>query len=170
MSAIEATASPASGVYRVVEEVEKPDNLDSDPGVPCPIDLKAPEDSYWEQLVRYNSKLGKDELQYPEFASLQRLNIIHLHNALAEIKADIWQRNATSKEQMADLKAIMHDYGIELPAKDISSQFLISSSHSNQRHRIPEQSQPHEPTSLHKPPDFSRARLPKHCFSDRRPL
>jgi hypothetical protein len=82
----------------VVEEVEKPENLDSDPGGPCPIDLKAPEDSYWEQLVRYNSNLGKDELQYPEFASLQRLNIIHLHNALAEIKADIWQRNSTSKD------------------------------------------------------------------------
>jgi hypothetical protein len=52
----------------------------------------------------------------------------------------------------------------------LSSQFPMSLSHNNQRHRIREQSQPHEPTSLHKPPDFSRARLPQHCFSDRRPL
>jgi hypothetical protein len=85
---------------------------------PIPQRLGTPENSYWERLVHYNSNLGKDELLYPEFAALQRLNVIHLHNTLAEIKADTWQKKTTSKAQMAELKTAMHDYGIKSSTKD----------------------------------------------------
>jgi hypothetical protein len=86
---------------------------------PSPPEPDTPKNAYWEQLVRYNSTLGKDELLYPEFFSLQRLNILHLHNTLAEIKASTWQKKTSSKEQMAELKIAMHDYGTELSTQEL---------------------------------------------------
>ncbi|KAF7915044.1 uncharacterized protein EAE98_011367 [Botrytis deweyae] len=99
----------------IIKPLSSSDQLTSDERNPTEdsrtlAEPKTSENRYWDQLVQYNNGLGKDELLYPEFAALQRLNTIHLHNILAEIKAEIWQKRTTSEAQMVKLKETMHDY------------------------------------------------------------
>jgi hypothetical protein len=110
MSAEEVITKPISSV------LGEAGNSTTKLEAPIPQGLETPENGYWEQLVHYTFII--DRLIYLEFARLQHLNIVHLHNTLAEIKADIWQTRTTSKAQMTDLKTAIHDYGMKLSTKE----------------------------------------------------
>jgi hypothetical protein len=73
--------------------------------------LKFPPE-YWQQLVQ-ESYLGQvqDEPSFGEFGRLQHLNITHLVNEIATIKATIRQNDSTSEAQMKDLRRVLHEYG-----------------------------------------------------------
>jgi hypothetical protein len=120
MSAEEAITKPISSVLG--EAGSSTTKLEA----PIPQGLDTPENGYWEQLVHHTFNITEDRLLYPEFDRLQHLNIVHLHNTLAEIMADIWQTKTTSKGQVADLKTAIHDYGIKLSTKEQPRQIVTN--------------------------------------------
>ena len=67
---------------------------------------------YWHQLVQHTKNVQRQEPGLVEFAGLQRMNLLHIQNQLAEIKADISDTKTTSQEQMQLLRKLMHEYGI----------------------------------------------------------
>jgi hypothetical protein len=65
---------------------------------------------YWKQLIHYGHKVQRDDPVLAEFATLQRLNLVHIQNRLAEIKADIADHRTTSETQMEELRRLLHEY------------------------------------------------------------
>ena len=66
---------------------------------------------YWKQIVAYSESVKEDDPVLGEYATLQRMNLIHLQNELASIKADLSQFQTTTETQMLQLRTTMHDYG-----------------------------------------------------------
>lgn len=71
--------------------------------------FKMPE--YWTALTTYTKKVAKSDVTFLEFASLQHLNIIHLQNELALIKSTVIGSNATTEEDLENLRRLLRDYG-----------------------------------------------------------
>ena len=68
---------------------------------------------YWKELGKtYSRERNADsEPILGQFGRLQRLNITHLLNTLASIKAAIKCNESTTPEQMSLLREVMHQYG-----------------------------------------------------------
>lgn len=66
---------------------------------------------YWEQLVAFGESMKRDDLVFGEYATLQRTNLIHIQNELADIKADLAQYSTTTETQMLQLRSTLHEYG-----------------------------------------------------------
>lgn len=78
---------------------------------------------YWEHLVGFGGIMKDTDPVLGEYATLQRINLVHLQNELAEIKADLVQHQTTSETHMLQLKSTMHDYGnypIQNPCQSMS--------------------------------------------------
>lgn len=67
---------------------------------------------YWEQLVAFGESMKKNDPALGEYATLQRMNLIHIQNELADIKADLVQYQTTTETQMLRLRSTMHEYGV----------------------------------------------------------
>ncbi|KAK4117898.1 hypothetical protein N656DRAFT_69339 [Canariomyces notabilis] len=65
---------------------------------------------YWAKLVDYTGETSRDDFTLLEFATLQRLNLIHLQNELALIKADFVGCRKTSEEHMEKLRTLLREY------------------------------------------------------------
>jgi hypothetical protein len=65
---------------------------------------------YWKALVQY-AKDEKEEPAFGQFKTLQAMNITHLFNEIARIKADIEYNQTTSFEKMSLLRQTLHQYG-----------------------------------------------------------
>jgi hypothetical protein len=70
---------------------------------------------YWQQLVRYGKTIQRDEPPLLDFGMLRRINLVHIQNELAEIKADVANTKTTTQEQMEKLRRLTHEYGELLP-------------------------------------------------------
>lgn len=66
---------------------------------------------YWEQLVVFGESMKRDDPVLGEYATLQRTNLIHIQNELADIKADLAQHSTTTETQMLQLRSTLHEYG-----------------------------------------------------------
>jgi hypothetical protein len=66
---------------------------------------------YWQQLIRFAQSSQRDEPPLLDFGMLRRLNLIHIQNELAEIKADVANSKTSSKEQLGQLRSLTHEYG-----------------------------------------------------------
>ena len=67
---------------------------------------------YWKQLVAYSESMKETDPVLGEYATLQRMNLIHIQNELADIKADLVQYQTTTETQMLQLRKTMHEYGM----------------------------------------------------------
>ena len=67
---------------------------------------------YWKQLVAFGESMKGNDPVLGEYATLQRMNIIHIQNELADIKADLVQNQTTTETQMLQSRYIMHEYGV----------------------------------------------------------
>jgi len=67
---------------------------------------------YWKQLVAYSESMKKTDPVLGEYATLQRMNLIHIQNELADIKADLVQYETTTETQMLQLRSTIHEYGM----------------------------------------------------------
>jgi hypothetical protein len=56
-----------------------------------------------------------DKPLFGEFARLWRLNLAHLQNDLATIKADLHQNDKPTRRQVNVLRRTLHDYSKSLP-------------------------------------------------------
>jgi len=112
MSAADPITEKISGV---VSEDTEGGNPTSNPKLSSPTEPDGREKVYWKNVLDYS--LAKNELLLSEFADLQRLNAIHLHNTLFNMRRDIWQNGTSSKTQMAELKTAMREYGMKLSNK-----------------------------------------------------
>lgn len=70
---------------------------------------------YWTALTTYTKTVAKSDVTILEFASLQRLNIIHLQNELALIKSKVVGSNATIEKDLENLRRLLRDYGNNPP-------------------------------------------------------
>ncbi len=82
-----------------------------------------PTDSYYNDLVRY-ARGEKGEPPIGDFRKLHMINITHLVNQLAVIKAEMDRTQTTSHEQLYVLQQTLHKYGM-IPALPIMGQRRI---------------------------------------------
>lgn len=66
---------------------------------------------YWQQLVRYGRTIQRDEPPLLDFGMLRRMNLVHIQNELAGIKADVANTKTTTQDQMEKLRRLTHEYG-----------------------------------------------------------
>lgn len=67
---------------------------------------------YWKELVAFGESMKTNDPILGEYATLQRVNLIHIQNELADIKADMVQYQSTTESQMLHLRKAMHEYGV----------------------------------------------------------
>jgi hypothetical protein len=67
-------------------------------------------DEYWKKLVDVIFS-QKEEPVLGESDGLQRLNLLHLLNQIAQVKATVRHNHTTSKSEMESLRVLMHQYG-----------------------------------------------------------
>ena len=72
-------------------------------------------DEYWPQLVGLEGALKDGEFHLGEFGVLQRLNLIHMQNELAEIRAEQVSTGTTNAAKMLRLRTVLHAYGTQGP-------------------------------------------------------
>ncbi|KAE9363943.1 hypothetical protein N431DRAFT_489767 [Stipitochalara longipes BDJ] len=65
--------------------------------------------NYWEDLVQCSYR-ASEEPPIGEFGRLQRLNLAHILNEIARIKASIRHSKTTSHSQMELLRRLLHEY------------------------------------------------------------
>jgi len=70
---------------------------------------------YWKQLVAYREIMNETGPLFGEYATLQRMNLIHIQNELEDIKVDLMQYETTTERQMLRLRSTMHEYGMYTP-------------------------------------------------------
>jgi hypothetical protein len=65
---------------------------------------------YGKELFSYVQNRGfpADNLQIPEYKKLQRLNVTHLLNQLANLEGDIQSTSCASPDQLEPLQKVMH--------------------------------------------------------------
>ena len=65
---------------------------------------------YWKDLVQY-AQIVRGEPPLGDFGKLQTINITHLLNQLARIKAEIEHSQTFNTGQMSILQQTLHQYG-----------------------------------------------------------
>jgi hypothetical protein len=66
-----------------------------------------------KKLFEYaKSTAGNDDFYSLTFGVLHRLNIIHLHNKLALIKYNLYEKESALEDDLVILKDTLSDYGI----------------------------------------------------------
>ena len=84
----------------------------TDPHLPISSDGK---DDFWKQLVAYAQADRSYVPLFGEYRTLQRLNLIHIQTELSRIKADAFEHQTTSSEQMLALRRLLHEVGVRPP-------------------------------------------------------
>jgi hypothetical protein len=80
----------------------------SDAHMPPP-SLDDPGPHYWKDLVRY-TKLSPEDPPLGDSTKLHVMNITHLLNQLARIKAEVEHTQTTNSVQMGALRETLHHY------------------------------------------------------------
>ena len=69
---------------------------------------------YGQRLFHYTYATGHDNVHYLQYRMLHRVNIFHLQNRLARLKATCWTNRDVSDTDLLDLKTTLHDYSEHL--------------------------------------------------------
>ena len=66
---------------------------------------------YTERLFHYAYASQVDDVHFMEYRLLQRVNIFHIQNELAKLKAAYWTNLNAGNDTLDELKVTLHDYG-----------------------------------------------------------
>lgn len=92
--------------------IEMSDNITDVSDTPTETEEQTDDSSadYWENLVKY-ARIAKGEPPLGDFGKLQIINITHLLNQLACIKAEIEHSQSLDLRQAGLLRHTLHQYG-----------------------------------------------------------
>ncbi|KAH0438899.1 hypothetical protein CcaCcLH18_03045 [Colletotrichum camelliae] len=65
---------------------------------------------YAERIFHYAWQSGNDEPHILEYRMLNRINLFHLQNELAKLKAAVWTDCSAEEGDLAKLRTTLHDY------------------------------------------------------------
>jgi hypothetical protein len=80
-------------------------DIDVQPG------MLLPEMSYEQRLFHYTYSTADEKLLFMGFRLLQRLNLVHLQNELAQLKSAVWKDMSADRKDLKKLRVTMHEYG-----------------------------------------------------------
>lgn len=98
------------------------------------------ESEYCARLLNYtneNRQTSYEDIHLLEFSTLQRMNLVHIQNQLAEIKADAIGHQKITQADLKSLRQLLHEYSAS-PCYILPSLYAKFSSCCNPRSRIPE--------------------------------
>jgi hypothetical protein len=73
-----------------------------------------PEMSYQQRLFHYTYSTADDKLLFMQSRLLQRLNLVHLQNELAQLKIAVWKDMSANHSDMQKLRVTMHEYSKQI--------------------------------------------------------
>ncbi|KAF4842317.1 hypothetical protein CGCSCA4_v008797 [Colletotrichum siamense] len=90
--------------------------MNSNESIPATHELKAVPGriregmGYAERMFHYSWQSGAEDLPILEYRTLSKMNIFHLQNELAKLKASVWTGMSVSQDNLAKLRVTMHAY------------------------------------------------------------
>lgn len=80
-------------------------DIDVQPG------MSLPNMNYDQRLFHYTYSIADEKSSFMSFRLLQRLNLVHLQNELAQLKINVWKNMSASPEDLVTLRRTMSEYG-----------------------------------------------------------
>ncbi|KAI2842454.1 hypothetical protein CBS147343_10571 [Aspergillus niger] len=127
--------------------------------------------SYTERYLRYTYATGNEEPYFLTFRGLQRLNLVHLQNKLAQKKSVIWKGKEGTEESINDLTSTLHAYANAIRDYEfLSSLQNVTGSYAEEKRRDLTHAFPEIANLPGDPFNSAYCRLPNQSLLPRDPL